>query len=417
MNRKLETRESRQSLPAWFLFVLASYFVACYAVALHWYDLGIFSRNDLLFSADPNTNLKSLANGWGWGRNALSHPLLEYFAALPRLGAEVFAFTFKIDDKLLVRDYLAMLYPPFFGALSGAILFRLCTLSGYNKHQSAQVSLTYLLSFSCLIFSITPEAYALAGFFLIALLYYYRVCEQRGCGSHRVWWALGIMHAGITITNVLVYCLAYWLFLRRVVKYSPTRSICLATLSVAAAISVGFAGLRLGVYLVDGTIGPEGGINWISAFSSFSISELGGRWGGLLQSFLNTFAPLNWSTGDNGLTFSKNLQTASSALWTGAFFLPVLALAIPRLRQMYSTDLLTLLSGIMVFNFALHSVFGDELFLYSQHWLAALTLLLAPGLAGAPWMQIAIGALASVAAACNVYFVLHTVPAQLGSFL
>lgn len=391
--------------PVSFLLVLVTYFIGCYTVALHWHGLGIFSRFDLLFEADPNTNLGSLANGWGWGRNAFTHPLLEYFAIFPRLGGEVLAKVFELENKLLLRQYLSMLYAPFFGAVSGAICFRVCLLNGFTVSQSTQVAFVYLFSFSGLMFSIIPESYSFSGCILVALLYYFRLCEENGTGNHWIWLAFGILLIGVTITNAVVFGMAYGLFLWKICGRNVHHVLFLALLAVLAATLIGLTLLKFGVYITDSRIGSEGDIDWISKFSSFSLNGMLERLVSILQAFQNTYTNMYWSTNNVGITFIKSEHSLTSSLASILPLLTLFTITAPLLLTYYSKNFCLLLFGILIFNIFLHLFFGREFFLYSTHWLAALTLILAPSLVKTVWVRRVFGLLFFTAGVSNIYFI------------
>ncbi|MEL7370895.1 MAG: hypothetical protein AAFN74_18380, partial [Myxococcota bacterium] len=104
-----------------------------------------------------------------------------------------------------------------------------------------------------------------------------------------------------------------------------------------------------------------------------------------------------------GLSFTRDLSLASAAVLlcaVGVVSLIVWSRRLPRPEGWAWVERAALM--LIAYNFALHAVFGREMFLYTQHWVLPTLLLLVPALAQLPKVTIAA---AFTAAAINLSFV------------
>jgi hypothetical protein len=161
-----------------FAIFLAGYFLVAYAMALSWTYAGYFSAYDVIFDADPNTNLRSFVDGWGGGRNALTHPLIE-FLALPPQAIGFFIRLVRHEEVALgVEKMVALAYAPFFLTLA---LFFYAKILRALKLEGIDLLIAFAafsLCFSALLFSIVVETYAISCALIAALLYLYMRSPQ-----------------------------------------------------------------------------------------------------------------------------------------------------------------------------------------------------------------------------------------------
>ena len=85
------------------LIFCAVYFIVCYAIAATWYFSGYFSVINVFFDTDPSFNIASFSHG-SWGRHAVSHPLIEIFAAPIRILEVVFSSLGLVSDRLFLES-------------------------------------------------------------------------------------------------------------------------------------------------------------------------------------------------------------------------------------------------------------------------------------------------------------------------
>lgn len=357
---------------------LLLYFAFCYLVALQWYHAGYFARYNLFFDADPNTNLASMAHGWWAGRNAPSHPLLEFLSVPSRMLAELLSWALPAVDKVRLREYIALAYAPLFACVSLVLFQAVLRRLQWLGDGAVLVLLVFALSFSTLLFGILPETYAISSALLLSLLYYYLRCKERGSGRVLVWSLLGLALTGTTVTNVAVFFFVYFVFLvdvqgKRVIR-AFFEAAALSVVLLVAAVAL----LLLAVQVSGTRIGSEGGAGWVAYYFSISPFALAKRLVHLVGAFYNTFNASFYLQDNGGVTFLRNatdyftLAFVSSCVVAGAYII----------RRHFSDVWRSWLGGLLLaslaFNVLLHLVFGTEMFLYSQHWVAALTLLLAP---------------------------------------
>lgn len=363
---------------SWVALALVVYFCFCYAMAINWYHAGYFARNDLIFNTDPRTNLASLAHGWAAGRNASSHPLLEFFAVPVWLIGEALSRWLPVVDKSQLREYVALGYPPLFGSVAVGLFHRLLQRLDLFGNGSRLVLLVFALSFSSLLFSIVPETYAISSALLVALLYYYLVCWQRGSGHLATWLFLGFALTGVTVTNVAIFFFVYLAFSVDVRQKKVWPALVEAGALSGGVLITAVLMLKLALGITGAPAGHEGGSEWVADYFSLSPYDLASRITQLVGAFYNTFNAAFHLPKEGGISFRRN----AGHLFSLAFVTLCVAVAAYFIRRHFASCWHSRFGGLLVailaFNIVLHTVFGAEMFLYSQHWAAALTLLLAP---------------------------------------
>lgn len=376
----LQRRGEAVQSQRWEALALVVYFGFCYAVAVNWYHAGYFSRNDLIFNTDPRTNLASLAHGWTAGRNATSHPLLEFFSIPAWMIGEVLSWVFPAPGKAQLREYVALGFAPFSGSVAVGLFHRLLLRLGLFGDGARLVLLVFALSFSSLLFSIVPETYAISSALLIALLYYYVLCRQRASGQVAAWFLLGLALTGTTVTNVAIFFFVYLAFSVDVRQKKAWTAVVEASALSAGALVTAVLMLKVALGITGSSTGLEGGSSWVADYFSLSPHDLASRITQLVGAFYNTFNASFHLIKEGGISFRRN----ADHLFSLAFVTCTVAVAAYLIRRHFTSCWHSrfggLLLAILVFNIVLHTVFGAEMFLYSQHWAAALTLLLAPAL-------------------------------------
>lgn len=377
---KLRAGDRREKvLPRyWSAVALALYFGFCYGMAFSWYEAGYFARNDLFFNTDPHTNLASLAHGWVGGRNAASHPLLEFLSVPVRVLGEALSWLLPAIDKARLREYIALAYPPLFGCVSIALFHRLLLRLQLFGGGSPLVLLTYALSFSTLFFSILPETYSISSALIISLLYYHVHCVQRGSGRVGIWFGLGLALTGTTITNVAMFSFVYLAFAVDVQRRPLWRALTETSLLAACLVLVAVLLLLAAVHGTGVSLGKEGGADWISDYMSKTPYDLASRLAHLVGSLFNTFSAGFHVMDSRGVSFRRNGEHLFAVALVSSIVLAGAYLAWRHFAACWRSRLGALLVAILAFNVLLHLVFGAEMFLYSQHWAATMTLLLAP---------------------------------------
>lgn len=359
---------------------LLLYFAFCYLVAVEWYHAGYFSRYNLFFDADPNTNLASMAHGWWAGRNAPSHPLLEFLSVPSLVLAELLSWALPAVEKVRLREYVALAYAPLFACVSLVLFQGVLRRLQWLGDGAVLVLLVFALSFSTLLFAILPETYAISSTLLLSLMYYYLRCKERGSGSVLVWSLLGLALTGTTVTNVAVFFFAYFVFLVDVQGKDRWRAFFEAAALAVLLLVTAVALLLLAVHVSGTHIGSEGGAGWVAYYFSISPFALAKRLVHLVGAFYNTFNASFYLQDNGGVTFLRNANDYFALGFVSSCVLGATYLVRRHFSACWHSWLGGLLLAIMAFNVMLHLVFGTEMFLYSQHWAATWCLLLAPAL-------------------------------------
>ncbi|RJP68164.1 MAG: hypothetical protein C4535_09650 [Comamonadaceae bacterium] len=368
-------RAANQRLVAAFCLL---HFALAYTLALVWYHRGYFDVFNIFFDADPNTNLASFAHGWWGGRNAPTHPLLELFALPALLVGGLAQLAGWGERTAVVREFVGLAYAPVFTALAIGVFHRTLARLGLKAHDALLATAVFALSFSSMLFAVVVESYALSGLLVVLLVHWYVVCRQAGRGHHGVWFLLGVALTGVTVTNVAFFAVAFLFFLR-CVEQRPWR----AALWRAALQGTGVLVLVLVLHvallhLLGVTPGVEGSTKWVGQHASTTLYRYVANVLNLLCAGFSTYVVVLPTFWEGKISVSRGLDDLPLILMILLLAL-VLALAVRKhMPRMGWGELPWMLGALLLFNGVLHGFFGYEMLLYSQHWLAPLTLLLVP---------------------------------------
>lgn len=353
-----------------------AYFLALYACALHWHGRGYFEVWNIFFDADPNTNLASLAHGWEKGRNAYSHPLLEFFSLpVQGLAAWLAPVLGQVPDALAER--LALAVAPLCATASVGVFGSTVQRLGYRPGQAALASVLLAASFSQLVFGVVPESYALSGLWLALL---WRLAVGQGLprrGIDPAWALLALLLAGTTITNACIFALVYggWLWHH---GHSPARALLKA--GGTAALALLLCALALFAVLQFGGFdqGSEGGSRWLQSHAALQPYRWLANGINVLCAFVSGVVALGPEMEAGHFSLVRGLDDAPLMLGS-LLLLAILAWRCwPVWRQRPDRWLAGPLLAVLAFNGLLHTAFGYQMLLYSQHWQAPLALLLMP---------------------------------------
>ena len=174
--------------------------------------MGAFTCFNTLFDADPGLTLEAIC--CGGGSNHLSHPLLEYLFSIPIGGiAKLWSLlTSGGLDEVLVRRSLGLIVVPAAAGLQAFVLLRLFRWLGISLRSAFLLALLSSVSFSKIIFGSMPESYCLSALcILFAYVLFLRTRDRRGVRVELTWIALGVLTAGITVTNIVPVAILYFL--------------------------------------------------------------------------------------------------------------------------------------------------------------------------------------------------------------
>jgi hypothetical protein len=373
-------------------------------LAVHWYDLGLFTIDDGLFDADTLSNLTALAHGWA--RRSMVHPHLANLFSVPiRLTDLAVSAVAGGMDREHFRECLSLGISPLASLVATVAMYRTALLLTDSRRSSLLVAMLYATSFSMMIFGSIPEAFAVSNA-LIALLFWYfgHLAKSRSAGRTVVWVTLGFLIVSITITNAAVFGILRMLHQRYTVhdswKSSVVRSGMLTAVVAIVAVGSGILAIHLLGYAEEAAKASVG--NYIESFVSFAPSSIARNLGNFGVALSQTFFAFGASTRD--LSFCAELTECRAVFFSqAAGSVPLLVIGLGALltvtavgwkdREQSEAGLIMLASlGILLFNVLLHSVFGTEMFLFSQHWMTPLTVLLVIRIHRAP--RIGLGLLA-----------------------
>jgi len=354
-------------------------------------ELHGFDEFNTFFGADPNKVLDALFEGAG--RQHLAHPNLAHFFSLPLKGiSKIFAAGRRGYAQMLFRKQLAMFIVPLAAALQSFVAFRVFMRLGFRVASASLLTLLGCVSFSQMVFGSMPETFAISGL-AITLAYLLALQSEKILGrvQEGKWIALGVFGTGITITNILPVGLLYGLWQRRRGASAVVVFRRIATVVVVVFVTV-FA-IRGAVNLLSNV--QPGTITEGKYVSSFLVPDPG-RQAMMFPSAIMNGLALAPSKGvwalqnelwrerekDYGYPYKFTMQTPrvfSVRNLTGVGLIALVLAALFRLRRARHPAWPYCLASMLIlaFNWALHSIWGEEQFLYSQHWQFPLFVLVA----------------------------------------
>ena len=385
-----------------------------------WDRLEVLQQFDVLFDMDPNLRLAGISRGVEAFR--LVHPNFGNYFRIPiqvvvRGGSA--AGLWRGQESEIARQ-LALLVTPGVAGLSVAVMLLVLSRLGLSLWQSLLVASLGAVSFSQLIGASVPEHFPLGGLCLgLGFLQAAREINRGGIPHWPVWCLVGVLAAGTTITQaipILILCFATAL------SNGLTR---LEGLKRVILVGVAIGLLTYGsAFLLNRVFGeqlqsPQGPADatrqaeprersgyrgllehhwtWVQRFLR-QDADAGTLLVRIPEVLTNTLAPrhVREQPLDSGTQrqamydFGFTLEgTGSAGAMAGLSVLLVSGILGSR-RGTKALRVTTLGAiGILVFNIALHTLWGREFFLYSQHWLVPLLVLLAGNLAfPPPWSRI-----------------------------
>jgi len=200
----------REPLLGLFLFVVVFAFHLVLESKL--LAMGAFACFNTLFDADPGLTLEAIC--CGGGSNHVSHPMLEYFFSLPIGGIAklVSLLTSGGLGEVLVRRWLGLAVVPAAAGLQTFVLLRLFRWLGLSLRSAFLLALLSSVTFSKIIFGSMPESYCLSALcILFAYVLFVWTRKRRGARVELTWIALGVLTAGITVTNIVPVAVLHFL--------------------------------------------------------------------------------------------------------------------------------------------------------------------------------------------------------------
>jgi len=368
-----------------FLFSFV-YCLLCYFLAIQWYEKGYFSVYNIFFDTDANTNLSSISHGWG--RHSITHAFLEIFSIPVRIVEFIYSIMFLVTDRLEFRELVALSISPIFSSLTIIYFYRCLTLLDIKTHDANIFTLIFAASFSNIIFAIVPETYAISCFLISYLIFYFFKNERKESSGHiAVWFILAISLSGITITNICLFFLVFMVHLLKNERLSWFDAIKKASLYSIVALLLVISFYKLSHLVLDIKTGGEGSVKWVETYLTSSFWEFQRNTINLFSASINSFSAtyptitVNDKCGDftcNAISFTRGksdflLLSCVAIIWGTILFHSRKFVFEKKWQSLY------IICGLIItFNFALHILFGREMFMYTQHWITPLLLLLVP---------------------------------------
>lgn len=367
-------------------------------------DRGVFEEYNLLFDTDPIVQLASISHGTGsYGRN-FTHPnFANYTNTAVRLVASVVGSRgASAEEQARLRRRIGLLVLPVGSALKGLAVFGLFYWLGFSIVETTLLTALSVVSLSQLVFGSIPDHFAISGL-AIALGYLLVIDVARRNGRVR-WWAwigVAVMATGITITNLIIVALLLW-----VARYSARRDL-LGTSVLTGSFALVAAALTVltafGMNHLYGTENQQAkwqfrqwierhqGSEPMAQFSRFpaAIADavappaprvIENRIGGKLPDKLDFQFSLKSPHGYDLLYHPLGI-----AIFALAAFGAVRSQHAPAPMRVVAFASLAVLG----YNCVLHAFWGQEYFLYSQHFQLSILVLIAVGLFVEPRRRVA----------------------------
>lgn len=372
------------------------------SVMLHLKNAGALSVHDYLFSGDYEHHLARMC-----GNNLLyspRHPGLTVFLGGPlNFATRIVRKSGLIEGEELrsLRRWTVLVLFPICSAISVGGMFSLGRRLGLSAAGATLGAIFLAASFSQVIYGSLPESFGMTGaLVVVCLLMGTAVVRDGGRVNPWVWIPLGAFMIGVTVSNVVFF------FLILTASLCESNGVRIRTVLRPAVLSVGSVGvLLLGMaawhlIVVPSVYSGNSSATLAGQLRSETKSQepqwhldLGKRASRLPAALGDTYSPSSITSSLQEQRPEPILTLArANPVWVGMILLSIASGAAVLLRRPgipRATAVAAL--AILAFNGVLHTVFGDDaMFLYSQHWLAASTVLISGMLAVEGRMRIPI---------------------------
>jgi hypothetical protein len=380
-----------------------------------------FGQFDVLFDMDPNLRLLGITEGFEVFR--LVHPNFGNYFRLPIAAiAKVASSTGlgRLPEPELTRG-LGLLVTPAISGCTVAVVLLLLNRLGLGSGSSLLLASLGAVSFSQLIGGSVPEHFPLGGFCVAASMLL-AATELRDDRSPRSWaWlSLCTLAAGTTVTQIIPTLLLMvasgrgsgWTW-RHAVRQVAAVGVCAGLLTYGSALAlnrlfpprtsmamasvparaqdaeekpVPSSASSKKVWTLRENLSHHG--RWVERFLRLD-ADLNEQLTRVPEVLVNTLSPprigtqvlsrgqIQKGTYEFGFTLEKTGQWATMAIVP---LLLVTGLVGSRHGSRVQKFVTLAAAQILLFNMVLHSLWGREFFLYSQHWLVAQIVLLAGNL-------------------------------------
>ncbi len=374
-------------------FALLS-FVLHYGLERRFDRLHLFDQYNVLFQADPNERLEAMSNGWGSSGRNIAHPNLANFTGPVVRGIAFVAPASIAHDEEAQRRSIGLLITPFAAAVTSAALFALFLRFGLSLRLASLLTLLGVVSFSPVIFGSIPDHFALSVSVIVAA-YHLFLTEARECAVRwGAWFAAMFVAAGVTITNLAIIAILMLGSMWDQGRGRVRSMLQVAGLVVAVAVLTFASSLAFSHVIRASSLDARQSTKWARAFINRDVAVRLARFPVALA---NTIAPAEIRIGgptesyrpDDRYQFRFTFEGApgrpTARSLPGLIALAAMAVgagvSVRRRGTLASLGLAS--TAIVGFNWVLHGAWGDEPFLYSQHWFVSVLALMAIAVAAA----------------------------------
>jgi hypothetical protein len=349
---------------------------------------GLFLYDDVLFDADPGRTLRIMVHGQGWEGSSLQHPLWAALTHLPlravefatrplRPGSDADGFVRRASLRAIVL----------LGAVSTMLVFLTLRTLRLPVHDSVLASTVHLASFSNVVFGSVPEHWIISGAILSVVFYVTATLLVGGRAPTQPCQTLAsVVAAAVTLSNGVLVLLP--LGVAALAAGVPRRR------AVGIGLVAGtIAGVTLALcYAVQVAVRPTHALEDLQRSPGWVVAHVEPRPAARLAAFpfevANSVGPASLQITPRDLTAPGLSPNRAVGLpgpgWesvTPASVVLVVLLAAGGLSAVRLGQSWRAIGGaaaaVLAFNWGLHAVWGGaQLFVYSQHWIVVVPILL-----------------------------------------
>jgi hypothetical protein len=377
-------RRSLTVLRACFLVLLAaSAFVFNATLERRLDGLGAFEQLDVIFDTDPNERLFTFTSG-GWRQRCVIHPLLR-LVSLPIRGAVILADHAGITAAPAgaSRRVLAMLVAPVCSALTAIVMFRVFLGAGLGDLAAGAGAILSQVAFSQMIFGSIPDHFVVSGLGMSLVLLCGLVLPTADRIGWPRWLAVGVLTAGVTISQIIPTCLMFAVCCRcggMGPRQTARATALLGGSSVALVLSMSWL-----LTFPDTRYSPLSPVTQVALYTRFFPPRPLDHAIGALAAIPNSIAPPparvipGHATDTDRYQIRFTLESVRDPVRIAAVWIPFLFGAWLGLRSNAPVRRALCLGAmaIVFYNLLFHALWGKEWFLYSQHWLSPLVFVMA----------------------------------------
>lgn len=354
-----------------------------------------FDQINVLFHSDPVIKNSAFVHGRAKRAWILAHPNLANFFYLPiKLTSTVINFLVDGDQKseIRIREILALLIVPSISAVNAMTITLLFFLLKFNLSQIFFLVSLSIFSFSQTIFGSMPECFAINGLF-ISLTFLLSFHLYRTNSIHWIAWIiLGTFGVGLTITNLIPLAAIFFVSCFSIspnARFSIRKTLVL----LLASLSITFLFSTLGQLKRGSNLLSKGNVQSTKNYTlNFFDEEI------IKKSVAFPAAVANSLTPGRVVVIEdpnmKDYGESERGKYLHRFTIDYHFYGIPYVFVVAFTWLVISCGAIFLFNrgdvyrklaisslvilaynWVFHAVWGSEYFLYSQHWMSSVMIL------------------------------------------